>query len=105
MWWDWQGNNACTYPDRHPRNHHVHTTHHMMMVPLLPVLVDPVDGELEVGILALDPDVVPREVVEAEAAGTRHFGLACAEVDVHLKWREISRWMGETFTAFIAREE
>ena len=59
-----------------------------MTVPLLPVLVDPVDGELEVGILALDPDVVPREVVEAEAAGTRYFGLACAEVDVHLKWRE-----------------
>lgn len=31
---------------------------------------------------------MPREVVEAEAAGTRYFGLACAEVDVHLKWRE-----------------
>ena len=61
----------------------------------LPVLVDPVDGQLEVCVLALNPDVVPREVVEAEAAWTRHFGLARAEVDVHLKWRDMDeRFIG-----------
>ena len=53
---------------------------------IVPVLVDAVDGELEVCVLALDPDVVPREVVEAQAAGARHLGLARAQVDVNLKW-------------------
>ena len=72
----------------------------MMVPPRLPVLVDPVDGELEVGILALDPDVVPREVVEAEAAGTRHFGLARAEVDVHLKWRDMDLTVFTLFFLF-----
>ena len=53
-----------------------------------PVLVDAVDGELEVGVLALDADVVPREVVEAEAARARNLRLARPEVDVHLKRRQ-----------------
>ena len=52
---------------------------------IVPVLVDAVDGELEVCVLALDPDVVPREVVEAQAARARHLGLARAQVDVNLK--------------------
>ena len=51
----------------------------------LPVLVDAVDGELEVCVLALDADVVPREVVEAEAARRGHLRLARTEVDVHLQ--------------------
>ena len=103
MWWDWQVNNACTYPDGHPRNHHVHTTHHMMMVPLLPVLVDPVDGELEVGILALDPDVVPREVVQSEAARTRHLRLARAQVDVHLQQYFVTLPLGRSLSCRAAQ--
>ena len=57
----------------------------VLHIRLLPVLVDAVDGELEVCVLALDTDVVPREVVEAEAAWRRHLRLASPEVDVHLK--------------------
>ncbi len=51
----------------------------------LPVLVDSVYGELEVGVLAVDAHLVPGEVVQAEAARTAHLGLAGAEVNVNLK--------------------
>lgn len=44
-----------------------------------------VNGEREIGVLAMDAHVVPRQVVEPESARSGHLRLSGSEVDAHLE--------------------
>ena len=46
--------------------------------------MEPVDGETEVSVFALDAHFVPGEIVEAETCRRRHFRFARSQIDAYL---------------------
>ena len=46
--------------------------------------MDAVDSQREIGVLPVDPDVVPEQVIQTDATRSGNFGFTGSQIDPHL---------------------